>query len=129
MQDRRIDGRRRFWNPKRRAEFEDLVAKGATNAMACEALGCSQPTLYAEFNRDEAWRRRVDRIRSKTCCKIFESILEATDWKAKAWALSRLRPAEFSDAAVYRRIIADLGLAALPTTADIIEAEAEIVEE
>jgi len=71
------------------------VKKGYTFKTACRLADISAKQAYAWMKKDEKFSLAYERAREARMDRLIEDILNADDWKARAWLLERCHSEDF----------------------------------
>lgn len=97
-QPRKTVGRPRLLSDVKKAEIAAMISVGCTRAMACRYVGCVPETLRNELRRDATFREQI--IKAERRCQLIPlqhiQNASARSWRAAAWLLERVNPAEFA---------------------------------
>jgi hypothetical protein len=87
-------GRKRFFQPDKVAKLQVLLRKGLSRKGCCQALGCTETTLYEEMRVNPAFAQIVTRTETECEEALLGTILLASqrDWRAAGWMAERRFP-------------------------------------
>ncbi len=92
-------GRRSLYTPALQRRICQLLEKGNTIVATCDHVGISEATFYDWCELRPQFLQATSRARGKARIAHVKAITEAgkTDWRARAWLLSRVWPLEYSE--------------------------------
>jgi transposase len=92
-------GRKSLYSAKLQKRICKLLEKGNTIIATAESCGISEATYYDWCEQKPQFLQATSRARGKVRIAHIKAITEAgkTDWKARAWLLSRVYGLEYSE--------------------------------
>src|SRR5438552_13281441 len=101
----KMKGRKSKLTPGLRRRICTMLAGAHTIRTVCAALGIGERTFFTWCEEDPTFSAETQRARAQGRIKIVESILEAADWRARAWYLERTDPEQFARVAERQIVI------------------------
>jgi hypothetical protein len=92
-------GRRSLFTRKLQRRIVRLLGEGNTILATCDHVGISEATYYDWCEQKPQFLQAIQRARGKARIAHVKGITAAgkTDWRARAWLLSHIWPAEYSE--------------------------------
>jgi len=89
--------REQIFTPELQSEYCAMIRVGCSRRRAARLLGINESTIRMAMTRDEAFLNRVHRSESHREAIALDHVRNAAEkhWRAGAWLLERINPAEF----------------------------------
>jgi len=92
-------------------QLEAYIEDGYSNNLARQAVGIDEATFYRWLQAKPELKERFDKARARSCQKALQKIRDNDDWRAQAHWLALVKPDEFAQSALLKKLVEDYGLA------------------